>query len=230
MNNFHKCLSVILLAGGKGTRMRSPTPKQYLMLKGKPIISYCFELFLQAPEVAEIIIVCEPEYRSSFTYESTDIKLTFALPGERRQDSIYNGLQAMQVNSPFVCTHDGVRPFISLELISRLIKETATHGAATAACPVKFTVKEGNSEKYVNRTLERKNLWEIQTPQMIKTDLFKTGFKHVLDNKLEVTDDVSIVEAISHPVKLVEGLDDNIKITTPHDLMIADQFLELLKR
>jgi 2-C-methyl-D-erythritol 4-phosphate cytidylyltransferase len=218
-------VSVILLAGGKGVRMNKAIPKQYLTLKNKPIARYSFEVFISLPQVKEIIVVCEPQYQKLFALHSI-IPIKFAEPGERRQDSVYNGLQKSALHMDWICVHDSARPFIDNSLVHRVIDAAVEVGAATAGMPLKFTVKESDSENLVKYTLDRNNLWEIQTPQVIRTDLLHAAFNYVNQNRLTVTDDVSLVELIGMPVKLVKGNDINFKITTPQDLVVAEQLLQ----
>jgi 2-C-methyl-D-erythritol 4-phosphate cytidylyltransferase len=217
-------IGIILLAGGTGTRMKSDIPKQFLPLNGKPIALHSFDLFLSMPEVAELVVVCAPKYRHLFS--STSIPLTFASPGERRQDSVYNGLQALSESCTLVGVHDSARPCITLPLVRRALHAAKEHGAATVGMPIKFTVKECNEQQFVKHTPDRSRIWEIQTPQFIQTSLLKQGFQHVKSTYSTVTDDVSIVELLGLPVKLVEGSQSNLKITTLEDLAIAQSFLE----
>lgn len=215
----HMCtIGVILAAGGIGTRMKTTTPKQFLLLKGKPIAQHSLELFDSMPEVAEIVIVCTPEHRQQFSAKTCRAKVTFAEPGARRQDSVYNGLQAMTLEHAFVCVHDAARPYITRTLVDRVIAEAKKHGAAVAAMPVKFTIKQADAQGMVVDTPDRSSLWEIQTPQIIRFALLKAGFDHAHQEGLTVTDDASLVEQLGVKVKLVEGCYSNIKITTPEDL------------
>jgi 2-C-methyl-D-erythritol 4-phosphate cytidylyltransferase len=211
-------ISVILLAGGVGTRMKAPSPKQFLLHRQKPIALHSFELFHAMPEIAEIIVVCDPLYRHHFPCSSM---VSFAHPGERRQDSVYNGLQEVSPSADLVCIHDSARPLITDCLTRRVIAAAQAYGAAAAAMPIKFTIKECESENFVIRTPNRAHYWEIQTPQVISHSLLKEGFELAKQSDLTVTDDVSLVELLNKPVKLVEGSYQNIKITTQEDLHIA---------
>lgn len=220
-----KTLSVILLAGGRGTRMNSSIPKQYLNLKDKPIVSYSYELLLTLPHLKEIIVVCENEYQSFFE-APTQIPLRFALPGKRRQDSVYNGLQKVSDDTDLVCIHDGARPFLNKTFVLEAIHQASIHGASSLAVPLKYTVKEVNPEGFVLKTLDRSTLFEIQTPQIIDYDLLRRAFLHNIENNIEVTDDTSLVEHLDKPVKLVLSSYQNIKITTKEDLEIAEKILD----
>ncbi len=218
-------VSVILLAGGKGTRIKSTSPKQYLLLKNKLMARHSFEVFLSTPNIKEIIVVCEPAYQHYFATDS-HVPILFALPGERRQDSVFNGLEKVSADTEWVCIHDSARPLINSEIVNRVIDAACEVGAATTGMPLKFTVKESNAQCLVKKTLDRSLIWEIQTPQVIKIDLLKRGFNCANKNNLTVTDDVSLVELLGLPVKLVEGSDCNIKVTTSQDLVIAEHFME----
>lgn len=219
MENRQK-ISVILLAGGLGSRMQTQIPKQYLPLKNKPVALYSFEVFLQLPEIEEIVVVCTEEYRHLFS--ATTKRITFAIPGERRQDSVFNGLQAIHKDSEFVCIHDSARPHITPDLVRRVLDAGLLYGAATVGMPAKNTIKECNEFAFVKHTPDRSRIWEIQTPQVLRASLLREGFKQVAKKNLTVTDDVSIVEHLKYPVKIVEGDSRNLKITTPEDLLIAE--------
>lgn len=217
-------ITVILLAGGKGLRMGGPIPKQYLPLNGKPIARHSYDIFNSMTAIDEIVVVCEPEFRDLFLLPDSK-RTRFALPGERRQDSVYNGLQAASPEARFICVHDSARPLIDEELCLRVIDAAKTVGASTAAMPLKFTIKEASSDQMVTQTPDRTKFWEIQTPQVVRRDWMEAGFQHVLSNKLDVTDDVSLVELIGHPAKLVHGSYKNIKVTTGEDLIFAEKAL-----
>lgn len=216
-------LAVILLAGGLGSRMGSSVPKQFLTLAGKPIVLHSFELFRQLPDKPEIIVVSELNYRHLFQNEPW---VKFALPGERRQDSVWNGLQAVSDDIELLCVHDAARPLVDSKTIAKVIDEAKTYGAAVAAVPMKCTVKESREGGFVGRTLDRSRLWEIQTPQAMKRSFLEEGFAQAFDRNLTVTDDVSLVELIGEQVKIVEATYANIKITTKEDLHFAEMLLE----
>ncbi|KAF3440659.1 hypothetical protein FNV43_RR18943 [Rhamnella rubrinervis] len=224
-----KSVSVILLAGGKGKRMGASMPKQYLPLLGQPIALYSLYTFSYMTEVKEIVVVCDPSYRDIFegTTEKIQVELKFTLPGKERQDSVYSGLQAVDLSSELVCVHDSARPLVSSEDVEKVLKDGWLNGAAVLGVPVKATIKEANSKSFVVRTLDRRTLWEMQTPQVIKPELLKKGFEFVNREGLEVTDDVSIVEHLKHPVYITEGSYTNIKVTTPDDLLLAERILNM---
>ncbi|XP_073274944.1 2-C-methyl-D-erythritol 4-phosphate cytidylyltransferase, chloroplastic-like isoform X3 [Primulina huaijiensis] len=222
-----KSVSVVLLAGGKGKRMGASMPKQYLPLLGQPIALYSFYTFSKMPEVKEIVVVCDPSYQDIFedAKENIQVDLKFALPGKERQDSVYSGLEAIDSNSELVCIHDSARPLVLTEDVTQVLKDGWLIGAAVLGVPAKATIKEANSEGFVVKTLDRKTLWEMQTPQVVKPELLKKGFELVNREGLEVTDDVSIVEYLKHPVYITKGCYTNIKVTTPDDLLLAERIL-----
>ncbi|XP_073219917.1 2-C-methyl-D-erythritol 4-phosphate cytidylyltransferase, chloroplastic isoform X2 [Cicer arietinum] len=185
-----RSVSVVLLAGGKGKRMGANMPKQYLPLLGQPIALYSFYTFTQMLEVKEIVVVCDPSYKDVFedVKGNSQVQLKFALPGKERQDSVYNGLQAVDSNSELVCVHDSARPLVLQGDVQKVLKDGLLNGAAVLGVPVKATIKEANTESFVVRTLDRKTLWEMQTPQVIKPNLLREGFelvnRHILDSRV----------------------------------------------
>lgn len=217
----NESISVVLLAGGKGMRMGTSLPKQFLSLKGKPIACHSLEIFLSHPNVKEVVVVCDPSYYSYFSA----YPVRFALPGERRQDSLWNGMHALSENAKWVCVHDAARPFISHEMLSRLIQEGINTGAATVGMPSKVTVKISSEKNFVEQTLDRRFVWEIQTPQLVAKSLLLQGFELANRQNTTVTDDVSLAELVGHPVKLVLGSYENLKITTPEDLVISESLV-----
>ncbi|KAI0567559.1 2-c-methyl-d-erythritol 4-phosphate cytidylyltransferase [Gracilaria domingensis] len=220
-------VSVILLAGGTGSRMKADRPKQFLELAGKPVVEHSLLLFGLMPEVKQLVLVMDKSYRDEFKpfQDNLDCELEFAEPGNERQDSVYNGLCKISESASLVCVHDSARPLVSEANIREVLRDGANHGAAVLGVPSKATIKESADGEFVLRTIPRKRLWEIQTPQVIKPGLLMKGFAKVRQEKLEVTDDVSIVEQLGEPVKITLGEYTNIKLTTPEDMDIAEAIL-----
>ncbi|EKX33502.1 2-C-methyl-D-erythritol 4-phosphate cytidylyltransferase [Guillardia theta CCMP2712] len=225
-------VSVILLAGGVGSRMKADRPKQFLELEGKPILRHSLELFMKIQGVTRIVIVIAPEYRDSLAdVTKKDARICFAEPGKERQDSVFNGLQETALDTSLICIHDAARPLVTEQEILSCMNDALEHGAAVLAVPMKATVKESEDGKFVLRTIERSRLWEIHTPQVrekeqiIRPALLREGFKKVKELNLAVTDDVSIIEQLPAPVKITVGEYTNIKITTPEDMPMARSIL-----
>jgi 2-C-methyl-D-erythritol 4-phosphate cytidylyltransferase len=212
--------SAVLLAGGIGSRMGNPIPKQYLFLKNKPIVRYSFEVLLTMPGIEQIVVVCDPIYNQIFQTTSS-IPISFALPGKRRQDSLFNAIQQLNKET-LVCIHDGARPLINSALIDQVLMAAQKWGAAGLGVRVQGTIKKVDLSQFISETIDRSSLWEMQTPQVVLLSLLKKGFSQVNQKNLTVTDDVSLVEWLQHPIKVVEGSYTNIKITTPDDLLLAE--------
>lgn len=219
-------ISVVLLAGGKGKRMKSSMPKQFLPLLGKPVFLRSLEIFQSMEEVKHIIIILDESYRNDYAnIVRSDTRIKWANPGTERQDSVYNGLLSTPDDSTLVAIHDAARPLVTVKEIRDCLYDALEHGSAVLGVPCKATIKESEDGKFVLRTIQRSRLWEIHTPQVAKKELFMQGFDKVKRENLEVTDDVSVIEALGLPVKLTLGEYTNIKLTTPDDLQIAEQIL-----
>lgn len=208
-------ISLILLAGGSGSRMKSSIPKQFLPYNNKPLVLHSLDIFLQHPAIKQHIVVCDSKFQNYFS--GYDVQ--FAAPGTRRQDSVYSGLQMAFCD--WICVHDAARPNISLDMISNLIESGKKIGAAALGMPLKYTIKQSDGDGFVHSSLDRNLLWEMQTPQLLSKKILEDGFAYINERGITVTDDVMIAELIGHRVKLVEGSYKNIKITTPEDLVIC---------
>ena len=218
--------SVVIVAAGKGSRMGAEMNKQYLKLNEKEVLAHTVEKFEKCRAINEIIIVTgkdEIEYCKHNIWEKygfTKIK-TIVAGGKERQDSVYNGLLAASHETQIILIHDGARPLIDGEQIEESIKVAREMGACVLGVPIKDTIKMCDHHQFVTGTPARDSLWSVQTPQAFKYDLIMRAYKEGLANHLVVTDDSMMVEALGYPVKIIEGRYDNIKITTPEDLIIA---------
>ncbi|MBS3904709.1 MAG: 2-C-methyl-D-erythritol 4-phosphate cytidylyltransferase [Simkania sp.] len=219
-----RSISVVLLAGGIGTRTGADIPKQFLPLGGIPIVLHSFHLFTSIPDILEIVVVCDVPFRIHFP-DLLNPRISFAMPGERRQDSVWNGFCACDPQADLICIHDGARPLLVKEDLLSLLAAAREHRAAALAVPVKQTIKQANELGFVENTLDHSNLWEMHTPQVIASDLLRKGFEIAAKNHITVTDDVALIELLHHPVKLVRGEERNLKVTTPIDLTIAETLL-----
>jgi 2-C-methyl-D-erythritol 4-phosphate cytidylyltransferase len=218
--------SVIFLAGGNGSRMGGVLPKQYLSIHGKPLALYSFERFLSLTEIEEISVVCDELYEELFrkASESWEGLLKFARPGSRRQDSVLNGLNVLESRG-YICIHDSARPLIRSKEIRLAVQAAYQWGASALGVKVKSTIKICDESQVVVETPNRANLWKIQTPQVVRRDLLEKGFQYVSQHQKSVTDDVSLIELLGESVKIVEGSEENIKVTTPADLEFVKTLL-----
>lgn len=219
-------LGVVLLAGGQGKRMKSAVPKQFLPLLGKPVFLHSLDLFLSMDDAKYIVIILDESYRDEYKQFTSDARIQWANPGKERQDSVFNGVSALPPDCNLVAIHDSARPLVTMEEIHQVISDGKEHGAAVLGVPMKATVKESEDGIFVLRTVPRSRLWEVHTPQVIQKALLQEGFIKVQKEGLEVTDDVSIIEYLNKPVKLTLGKYTNIKLTTPDDILIAEQVLQ----
>lgn len=225
-------VSVIIAAAGMSNRMGSKINKQFISMDNKPILAHTLEKFENCGYIDEIIVVskeeevdyCRKEIVKKFGFNKVS---NIVRGGSERQDSIYNGLLALSENTDIVLTHDGARPFIKAEHIKDGIKGVLEHGACVIGVPVKDTIKVVEEDgDVVHHTPKRSLLWAAQTPQCFWTHLIKKGYEHAINEGIVGTDDSSLVEKIGHDIKMIMGSYDNIKITTPEDLIIGESLLK----
>lgn len=221
--------SAIILAGGSGKRMGTDIPKQYLPLGGKPLLYYPLMTFEQSA-IDEIVLVVAPgeeDYcRREFVEQYHLTKVSSIVPGgAERYDSVYNGLQ--QTTGDYVLVHDGARAFITTEIIESTMETVQKCRACVVGVPVKDTIKQVDVEGNVIATPDRNTLWTVQTPQAFQRELLVSSYKKILDQKMVgITDDAMVVERAGNgPIKLVMGSYENIKITTPEDMVYGESIL-----
>lgn len=218
-------ISAIIPAAGKGNRVGGEIQKQFLELADKPIIAHTLLRFQRMDVINNIYLVVPPD---KIGYCEMDIvekyKITKVIEviagGKERQDSVYNGFIRVSPETDIVVVHDGVRPFVTEDIIRRSIMEANKYGAAITAIPEKDTIKEV-SDGFIVNTLNRRLLWRIQTPQAFKRDILEKAFKKAIDDGYYGTDEASLLERVGCGVKVVNGSDLNIKITTPEELIIG---------
>lgn len=228
----------IILAAGRGSRMNSHTPKQYMNLLGKPLIYYSLQTF-EKSSVDEIILVVGENEKA---YVSRDIveKYNFTKVrqiisgGSERYFSVYNGLKAINT-ADYVLIHDGARPFITLDLIENVLEQVVDYKACAVGMPAKDTIKIVDDNNIVRSTPNRKYTWLVQTPQAFSYSLIMEAYDKIVKEKddidkthgnLNITDDAMVVEyATGHPIKLIKATYSNIKITTPGDLEVGTAIL-----
>jgi 2-C-methyl-D-erythritol 4-phosphate cytidylyltransferase len=212
--------------------MGAEKPKAFLPLGDRPIWVHTLQKFEDCPQVDEVLALFPPGEvdRAGETVRSFGLtKVIHILPGgEERQDSVYRGLQALRGKADWVIIHDGVRPFVPLELIQQVLSETRRWKAVVVALPADETVKEVSPENEVVRTVDRRRLWRIQTPQSFEYPLILRAHEEARREGFWGTDDASLVERLGIPVKILHGSRFNFKITTPEDLALAEALLKYL--
>ena len=223
--------TAIVLAAGQGKRMNSKIQKQFLEIQGYPVLYYSLRCFQDSPLIQDIILVTGEK---SVTYCKEEIvkkygftKVTAVIPGgKERYDSVYAGLCACQ-ECGYVLIHDGARPFITEEILERGLQKVKENGACVIGMPSKDTVKLSDAQEFVKETPDRKCVWTIQTPQIFSYPLIRNAHESIRQKDMSsITDDAMVVEQETGvKVALAEGSYQNIKITTPEDLLIAEAFL-----
>ena len=224
----------IILAGGAGKRMGAATNKQFLLIGNKPIIVHTLQTFEDCRSVDGIYLVVnqkdlpliQEEILETYRFKKV---MKVVIGGRLRQDSVRNGLEAIEKPCDIVVIHDGARPFIAPAFIEKGIFLMEMFDAVIPALPVKDTVKVVSKEGFVSKTLERNSLWHVQTPQTFKYELIMKAYREGLAKKLYGYDDATFIEHLGKKVKVIEGSPYNIKITTPEDLIIAQGLLAQLK-
>ena len=223
--------TAIVLAAGQGKRMKSKIQKQFLEIGGKPILYYSMECFQKSPLIQDIILVtgedmisyCQSEIVEKYGFTKV-CKVTAG--GKERYDSVYAGLLCCQ-DTDYVYIHDGARPFVTEEMIQRGYEAVKRTNACVMGMPSKDTVKLADPSGYIKETPDRKIVWNIQTPQIFSYDLIRGAYESIRKKDMSnVTDDAMVVEQeTGTKILLVEGSYQNIKITTPEDLAVAEAFL-----
>lgn len=224
----------IVLAAGEGKRMGSGIPKQYMLIKSRPLVYYALKAFEES-SVDEVILVTgedEIDYCKKYIVDKYQFrKVSQIVPGgSERYESVYCGLKKVQ-DADYVLIHDGARPMINTELIRRCIHSVREYRACVVGMPSKDTIKVVNEDNYAIHTPERKNLWQVQTPQCFEYKLVMKAHEALIaSGDKNATDDAMVVETYGNvPVKLIEGGYDNIKITTPEDIRIAGSLMKVRK-
>ena len=220
----------IIVSAGKGVRMNRSTPKQYLLLQGRPVLCHTILAFDSCPEVDKIILVV-PENDIQYCREQLLSDLHLNTPvnvlagGKRRQDSVFNGILSIDDRGGIVVIHDGVRPLVRPDLISRCIHKAKTSGACILGVPLKDTLKAVDGNSLIQRTIPREGLWLAQTPQAFHYQLIRDAHEAAAKQGIEATDDAALLEWMGLPVSILGSTADNLKITTNEDMVLADIIL-----
>ena len=228
-------VSAIIVAAGKGIRMNDPTRKQYLDLAGRPILAHSIIVF-DACELIDNIFLVVPkediEYCRNNIVSLMELKngLNLVAGGEQRQNSVYNGLQAIDKKTDTVVVHDGVRPFIQPEELKLCILGARKFGACILGIPAGDTIKSVDASGFIEKTLERDRIWLAQTPQAFKYELIISAHEAAWRDGYIGSDDACLVERLGVSVKIINGSKNNIKITVREDLVIARAMLDAINR
>lgn len=221
----------IIVAAGKGIRMNDPVRKQYQQVADFPIVVHTLRVFDSCQMIDEMFLVIPKEdlefCRNKILFPADLKKNIYLVPGgPKRQDSVYNGLKAIDTDYCIVVIHDGVRPFITHDQLEACINGAKKHGACILGIPAYDTLKRVSSTGTIVNTLERDAIWLAQTPQAFRYDLITKAHEVARHQNFTGTDDASLIEQLGLEVKIINGSRDNIKITNPEDLKLARILLE----
>ena len=245
--NKKRCTAVVL-AAGSGSRMKSDVAKQYMLLQGRPLLWYALDAVERSELIDDCILVtdwetlmsgyAEKEIVEQYGFHKVD---TIVAGGRERYDSVYQALKviadgdmAVPNRDGYIFIHDGARPFLTEEILQRCYDAVTKYHACVAGMPVKDTIKIVDGEGYALRTPDRSSVWQVQTPQVFDTPLILSAYEKLMQERerlsregIRITDDAMVVETLTgSSVKLVEGSYQNIKITTPEDMAVAEAFLK----
>lgn len=209
-------VAVIIAAGGSGKRMGQP--KQFLPLAGRAVIEWTVDVFRKIKAVNQIIIAVSGDDSE----RAKNLGILVVEGGLKRTDSVSNGLKLVPSDTDIVIVHDGARPLITCDIVEKAITEAGGYGAVVVGVPVKDTIKRVGDDLIIKDTVDRDILWQAQTPQVFKYEIITRAYKKI---KSKATDDSKLVEDIGLKVKMIMGSYENIKITTPEDLVYAEAIL-----
>lgn len=220
--------AAIIAAAGSGSRMQSDIPKQFLELSGKPLLTHSVSTFRNCELIAQIIVVVSADRVESTrhmlqTFDLLGSNVRVVAGGRRRQDSVRNGLDELDEDITIALVHDGARPLVSESLINSCYDGIDRYGAAIVAVPVKDTLKRQGDAPFVSETVDRSKLWQAQTPQGARRDLFDKAYE--INGDDDVTDESSLFEKAGINVAIVPGEETNLKVTRPEDLSLAESIM-----
>ncbi len=220
----------VIAAGGQGRRLGRE--KQFLKLGDRPLLVWTLQAFEEATTVSQVAVAVNSERQS----ELSNLVRTYNLHkvakvvegGLTRQSSVRNGLKVLPPSCRLVVVHDGARPFVTPELINKAVKAQKGEEGVVVAVPVVNTVKEVEQGQVI-KTVDRQRLWQVQTPQVFPFEVIREAYEKAEDLGWQGTDDAALVERLGYPVKIVEGSFENIKITNPVDLILAEALIKKRK-
>lgn len=222
--------TAVIVAAGKGKRMGTEISKQFLPLGGKEILAHTVQKFEKAKNIRDIILVTGAdslqdvqEMAQEYGWEKI---VSIVAGGKERQDSVWNGLQQVAADTEIILIHDGVRPFVTEDILNISIETALEMGGCVAGVPAKDTIKACDGENIAIATPDRSTLWQIQTPQTFRKERIVKAYEQAKEDGFVGTDDASFAEHCGYPVKVIMGSYRNIKITTKEDLIIGEAFLK----
>lgn len=222
--------TAVIVAAGKGKRMGTEISKQFLPLGGKEILAHTVQKFEKAKNIRDIILVTGAdslqdvqEMAQEYGWEKI---VSIVAGGKERHDSVWNGLQQVAADTEIILIHDGVRPFVTEDILNISIETALEMGGCVAGVPAKDTIKVCDGENIAIATPDRNALWQIQTPQTFRKERIVKAYEQAKEDGFVGTDDASFAEHCGYPVKVIMGSYRNIKITTKEDLIIGEAFLK----
>jgi 2-C-methyl-D-erythritol 4-phosphate cytidylyltransferase len=217
----------IIVAGGTGSRMQGDIPKQFLLLNGKPVIQHSLEVFYACDASIKIVLVIHPDYLGYWEQLCREFNISvphaIALGGETRFHSVKNGLNLID-NDGFVAVHDAARPVLSIDFINTVFSDAALYGCSIPGIALQDTIRQTEGDS--SRQLDRTNLRAIQTPQVFRVPELKRAYEQPYQPGF--TDDASVMQSAGFPLHLTQGRPDNIKITNPQDISVAEVLLKIM--
>ncbi|MEM6525205.1 MAG: 2-C-methyl-D-erythritol 4-phosphate cytidylyltransferase [Bacteroidota bacterium] len=216
----------IIVAGGKGTRMKSSTPKQFMLVNGFPVLMHTLNSFFDYSDKIEVILVLPADdldtWKNLCSQYNYHKEITIAIGGDSRFQSVKNGLGKISESSGLVAIHDGVRPLAGKDIIGASYRLAAVHGSAVAAVRLKESIRKTDQDN--TKAVDRSDYRIIQTPQTFNLEMIKKAYQ--IKEEPNLTDDASVAEKSGHVISLFEGSYSNIKITTPEDIVIAEALIK----
>lgn len=219
-------VSAIIPAAGSGKRMGGGTAKQFLPLRGEPVLVHTVRLFAECPYIDEIVVAAQ-DLEATRELVGAFPKVTHMVRGgDQRQDSVWAALQVVHSRPRIICVHDAARPLLPRELLTEVLRGAANFPAQVVAAPVKDTIKVAGPDGMVIGTPDRSTLWAVQTPQVFWVEPMVQAFRKAMAEGFVGTDCASVVERFGVPVRIHPGTSENIKVTTPEDLAVAEAILD----
>ncbi len=217
--------TAIILAAGNGTRMKCEKSKLLLEIDGKTVIERSVNAFLSVSDIDEIIVTVREEDIEVFSNMLPDERVTFAIGGDTRQKSVKHAVDTIDT-ADYILIHDGARPLVQVEDIENVLREAKDCDAAALGVRVKDTIKTVDQDSFITDTPDRASLFAVQTPQIFNFEMFKEAMEQAEADGRDFTDDCQLIEHLGKKVKMVEGSYSNIKITTPEDIPLAENYLK----